>query len=372
MKGTWFRFAAQADPKVADVYIDDFIGDWVDQMINEWLDVQSPITAKAFVNELAALPDEVAAIVVHINSPGGDVFAATQIANALREQAVSKGRTVDTLVEGLAASAASIIAMAGGRVRMADNALLMIHNPWTVGVGDAAEMRKAADVLDQVRDAIVATYQWHSPLEAKEIVKLMDAETWMSADEAIEHGFATEKVAGLKAAASIDPRHAPRLKVPERFAAQVAAFLKPEEPAPPPVEPPTPPTPPANASAEEIVGLCEAAGLDVAFAARLIKVGATLADAQQLVSAEKERRAAENSRQDSIRALCSKFKVDGLAPELIAGGMPFDQAKAVVQHVKAMVDKVEIDGNLNPDAGLGRKPVIDVAAIYRERNKLPH
>jgi ATP-dependent Clp protease protease subunit len=224
-KAPWYRFRDAADPKVAEIYVDDFIGDWVDQFINEYLDTTSPLTAKAFIADLAALPDTVKTIRVHINSPGGDVFAATTIANSLRDQRVTKGRKVETVIDGLAASAASIIAMAGSPVRMADNALLMIHDPWSVAMGNAAEMRKAADVLDQVRDTIVAAYRWHSTLEPKAIEKLMAAETWLDAEAAQEGGFVDEVVSGLKAAASINPKAVERLNIPERFRARVDALL---------------------------------------------------------------------------------------------------------------------------------------------------
>lgn len=225
----WFQIQLQAEnPAVAEIFINDYIGNWADQMYNDWLGTDSPITAKAIIDQLAALPESVRNIRVHINSPGGDVSAAVMIANAFRDQRVTKGRTVETIVDGLAASSASLIAMAGSPVRIADNGILMIHEPWTVALGNSAEMRKTADVLDQIRNAsIIPTYQWHSKKSADEIASLMAAETWMDADEAIANGFADEKVEGLKAAASIDPRHATKLKVPEKFAARVKACMMP-------------------------------------------------------------------------------------------------------------------------------------------------
>src|ERR1051325_2166278 len=195
----WFKFQAAADDaSVVDIHIIDFIGDWIDDY---W---GFGVTAKAFLDQLAKLSNDVKTVRVHINSPGGDVFAASNIANALREQQASKGRTVETIVDGIAASAASIILMAGSTIKVADNGVVMVHNPWTIAVGNAADMRKSADTLDTLRNTIVATYKWHSSLSDDELVALMDAETWMDADEAIAKGFATEKVEGLKAAATID------------------------------------------------------------------------------------------------------------------------------------------------------------------------
>jgi ATP-dependent protease ClpP protease subunit len=357
----WFAFKALAGGDVAELHIDDFIGDWNDAF---WGSTE--VTAKALVKQLSELPDTVKNIHVHINSPGGDVFAAATIANALRAQ-IANGRKVVTMVDGLAASAASVIAMAGETVRMADTALMMVHNPWSIAIGNAAEMRKTADTLDVIRDTIVAAYQWHSKLEAKDIVALLDAETWMDADEAMANGFATEKVEGLKAAASIDPRAASTLKVPERFADRVSAlFAKPEEAAPP--APPPAPTVEASAKPEDVIALCAEAGLDLPFANALVKEGATLPAAQARAAAEKTTRAAEAKRRTDIDALCKNAKVPDLAKGLIDGGTSFEAAKAIVAQVTAMVDRVEIDGHLSPDQGTRQKPILDATAIYAARN----
>jgi ATP-dependent Clp protease protease subunit len=115
--------------------------------------------------------------------------------------------------------------MAGSKIHIADNALVMVHHPYTISVGNAAEMRKMADTLDQIAEAIIATYRWHSELSEDEIRQLMDAETWMDADTAIANGFATEKVEGLQVAASIDARAMAKFKVPAEFKARVDALL---------------------------------------------------------------------------------------------------------------------------------------------------
>src|SRR5688572_28058278 len=172
----WYRLVTNAaDPSVADVHVVDFIGDWIDDY---W---GFGVTAKAFIDQLAKLPEAVKTIRVHVNSPGGDVWSAVNIANALRDQRVTNRRNVVTIVDGLAASAASILIMAGEPVQIADTALVMIHNPATGMFGTAKNLREAADLLDTVRDQIVAAYHWHSKLSAEELVALMDATTWMSA-----------------------------------------------------------------------------------------------------------------------------------------------------------------------------------------------
>lgn len=278
----WFRIKAQADETVASIDILDFIGTWGDEF---WGDV---VTAKTFVEALAKLPESVQTIRIRVNSPGGDVFGAITIANALREQRASKGRSVEMVVEGLAASAASLLLMAGDTIEMSDNALLMIHNPWSWAIGSAEEMRKSADALDKVRDTIITTYQWQSSLSAEEIGALMDAETWMDADEALANGFATSKVEGLKAAASIDPRGVAKLTVPEKYAARVAALLKQPEPPPAPAPKDEPPPKPQPADVAEVVRLCGDAGLDLAFAQALIGEGLALEAVQARAGAEKQ------------------------------------------------------------------------------------
>lgn len=372
----WYQIRAQADdPSVAEVYIVDYIGDWLDQQLSELWDVELAVTAKAFIQELAALPESVQTIRVHINSPGGDVFGAITIANALRDQRLTKGRTVETIVDGLAASAASLIAMAGAPMRMADNALLMIHDAWSVAVGNARDMRKAADTLDQIRDAqIVPTYQWHSQLPAEDIRNLMAGETWMDAHEAVDFGFADEVVAGLKVAASIDPRGAAKLKIPEKYAARVRALLRPEdEPAPQPA--PLPPAPDLEVAADaaEVVKACAAAGLDIDFANSLIAEGLSVAGVEARVTSEKETRVREEARATEIRALCAKTKQDDLAEGYIAGGMPASAVKDHLTRITAKLDKAEIDAGLCPENGhraSGAKARIDVAKLYADRNRL--
>lgn len=356
---TWFRMDVSAsDPTVADINVFDIIGDWIDEWINQFWGVEMALTAKAFVKMLAELPEGVKTLRVHINSPGGDCFAAATIANALRDQQLSKGRTVETYVDGLAASAASVIAMAGSKVVMADNALMMIHNPWTVAVGNAKQMRKAADDLDTVRSTIVATYKWHSELEADAIVALMDAETWMDADEAITNGFATDKVEGLKAAALIDPKAAAKLgAVPEKYRDRVQAMVK---PAPAPVAP--------AASAVDVIRACNEAGCPE-LAESLVTKNASMEDVRQALTEAKASKTAAEARASAIRAACVVAKQPELADGYIAGGMTLAAVKAHLTTITAKLDKVEIDTGLEPDANAKPKSRIDTAAVYAGLNK---
>ena len=127
-------------------------------------------------------------ITVWINSPGGDCVAAAQIYNMLMDY---KGN-VTVKIDGIAASAASVIAMAGTKVMVSPVSMLMIHNPATMAFGDSAEMQKAIAMLEEVKESIINAYEIKTGLSRAKISHLMDAETWMNANMAIELGFADE------------------------------------------------------------------------------------------------------------------------------------------------------------------------------------
>lgn len=141
------------------------------------------ITPKLFRNELFKHHDE---IVVRINSPGGDCIAASQIYTMLREYSSN----VIVKIDGIAASAASVIAMAGDVVQMSPTALMMIHNPLTSVFGDKDVLKKAIEILDEVKESIINAYQTKTGIQRAKISRLMDEETWMNAGKAIELGFA--------------------------------------------------------------------------------------------------------------------------------------------------------------------------------------
>ena len=127
-------------------------------------------------------------ITLWINSPGGDVFAAAQIYNMLMDYP----HDVTVKIDALAASAASVIAMAGSKVLMSPVAMMMVHNPATIAIGDSEEMQKAIDMLSEVKESIMNAYEIKSGLSRHKISQLMDAETWMNAKEAVKLGFADE------------------------------------------------------------------------------------------------------------------------------------------------------------------------------------
>ena len=144
---------------------------------------EDDVTPRMFRDELNAGTGDV---IIWINSPGGDCVAASQIYTMLMEY---KGR-VTVKIDGIAASAASVIAMAGTEVLMAPTSLLMIHNPLTVAIGDTEEMQKAIAMLDEVKESIINAYELKTGMSRAKLAHLMDAETWMNAQKAIELGFA--------------------------------------------------------------------------------------------------------------------------------------------------------------------------------------
>lgn len=148
-----------------------------------WFD--DDVTPQLFKEELNAGNGD---ITVWINSPGGDCVAAAQIYNMLSNYA---GK-VTVKIDGIAASAASVIAMAGDAVLVSPVSMMMIHNPATIAWGDSAEMQKAIAMLDEVKESIINAYEIKTGLDRKKLSKLMDAETWMDANSAVEYGFADE------------------------------------------------------------------------------------------------------------------------------------------------------------------------------------
>ena len=143
------------------------------------------VSAKSVAAQLKEMGDQ-KEISVRINSPGGSVFEGSTIYNLLKNNEAK----VTVYIDGLCASIASVIAMAADQVVMADNALMMIHDPWSLAIGNADELRREADVLDKVKESLVTTYVARTGMSRDEISTLLKDETWLDAEEAIEFGFA--------------------------------------------------------------------------------------------------------------------------------------------------------------------------------------
>ena len=187
MPKNWFEITARGDAG-CEVSIYDEIGTW-------------GVTAKDFRDEFSAI-SESQAVTLRINSPGGSVFDALAIYNILDRHPAP----VSVVIDGLAASAASYIAMAGDTLTMPENAFIMIHNPWIGVVGDADEMREMADFLDKVSGSLVRGYATKTGKDDDVIAAMMANETWFSASEALDYGLADEVTAAVRVAARFDAK----------------------------------------------------------------------------------------------------------------------------------------------------------------------
>lgn len=186
---TWYTVQAsgEATERVIEVFVYGEIGGW-------------GITANQFVQDLRAMDDGVSPVIAAFNSIGGDLFDGLAMHNALSRL----GERCTGRVDALAASAASVAVCGAHRVVIASNAMLMIHNPWTYAAGDAEDFRKVADVLDQTMEAIIAAYKAKAPdIDEVELRRLVAAETWLTANEAVALGLADEVGDGVKVKACL-------------------------------------------------------------------------------------------------------------------------------------------------------------------------
>lgn len=183
------KFRAQSQEE-ADILIYGDIGE------SFWS--EESVTAKSFRKDLDAVGN-VKRLNIYINSSGGNIFDAQAIFSMLQRHAAQK----TVYVDGIAASAASVIAMAGDKIIMPVNALIMIHRAWTFMAGNSNDMRKIADTLEIIDRTIIEVFSARTGLEEDKIIELMDVETWMTAEEAISYGFADEIEQAKQIAASI-------------------------------------------------------------------------------------------------------------------------------------------------------------------------
>ena len=339
----WFRISNRTPQRDAvEIFIYDEIG--------RFGPTDDGVTAANFVSMLAALPPAVKTIRVRVNSPGGDVFEGLTIANALRAQRTEHGRKVDVQVDGLAASAATLITSAGQPVRIAANALMMVHRPHMVTFGDAEAHRESVGALDRVQSAIIDTYRWVSTKSAEQLTAMVDATTWMTAAEAVANGFATEIGEASEVTARFDPRAIKALgAVPLRIAAALTPWIK-----------PTTAEPSAHAaSPTEILAACRTA--------RLLDLAEPMIAAHLPMSEV----TARIERARSIVALCKTARVPQLADGYIKGAIDLADVRAHLTTITALLDgRVEIDGSLDV-SGQARAKAPNVAKIYEQRNAAP-
>lgn len=235
---SWYSMRALS-ANIAELRIEGEIGAW-------------GITAKQFAKDLKALGD-VSQINMYVNSPGGEVFEGIAIYNMLKHHPAH----IDGVVGGLAASMGSVILMAADTRSIPENAAIMVHKPWGIQGGDAEDMRRYAELLDQVEGSLVQAYVAATGKTAEEIHALLDAETWMFGSEAVEAGFADKILEPLKAFAQINSQ---RMQEFTNMPPDFKTLLTPRGSVTPPaaVTPPavvTPPaavTPPANQTVEQV------------------------------------------------------------------------------------------------------------------------
>lgn len=181
----------------------------------------SMISAKDFSDELKALPKTVNELTVRINSPGGDVFDGITIYNRLKQF----DGTVNVFIDGLAASIASIIALAGDTITIGEGALFMVHLPWTFAMGNRTELDNVVNRLMDVEEQMIGIYAKRSGMDRAEIKALLEAETWMDADQAITNGFVDSKFEDSVPIAASAIRSPWINKKPENYNSETKAVL---------------------------------------------------------------------------------------------------------------------------------------------------
>ncbi len=209
----WYKIQAKDDSAEISIFGDIGFSWWNDG-----------VTAADFKKDFDAIKGK-SKINILINSPGGDVFEGITIHNII----ASEWEKVTVEILGLAASAASVIALAGSALKMDTASFFMIHNPWSWAAGGADDLRASADLLDKIGGELVNIYEAHSDLSADEIKDFMGEDKWFTADEAIEAGFADEQIEheDVAASVSIDPRYAYK-HIPERFQGNAEGNKAPE------------------------------------------------------------------------------------------------------------------------------------------------
>ena len=319
----WYSLKAsgEAETRSIEVYVYGEIGTW-------------GITANQFVRDLAALDDGVSPIVVAFNSIGGDLFDGLAIHNALSRL----GERCTGRVDALAASAASVAVCGAHKVVIASNAMLMIHNPWTYASGDAEDLRKVATALDQAMEAIIAAYKSKAPdIDEVELRRLVNAETWLTASEAVALGLADEVGEGVTVKACLGQgsalqrfQHAPQ--------ALLAQLEEPPEPAPEPIAPePVKPTVVDSAKlALLITQSCNTAGIS-----NLIE---SLISTTNLVDEATVNAAITNAK--AVRDLCVAARLPEFTQEFVAAGLNAEAVRSRLFDKLVSGGGFEIDNSL--------------------------
>ncbi|MFJ2285928.1 head maturation protease, ClpP-related [Pseudomonas iridis] len=342
---TWYALQAsgEATERVIEVFVYGEIGAW-------------GITANQFVQDLRAMDDGVSQVVAAFNSIGGDLFDGLAMHNALSRL----GERCTGRIDALAASAASVAVCGAHRVVIAANAMLMIHNPYTYTGGDAEDFRRVADVLDQTLEAIIAAYKAKAPdIDDAELRRMVNAETWLTANEALALGLADEVGDGIKVKACLGQgavlqryQHAP--------AELMAQLDEPPEPDPElePVEPPlVPPVVDSAKLALMITQRCTAAGISNLVESLL---SSTQLESEEIVLAGLARAKAVND-------LCVAARLPEFSAEYVAAGLDSAAVRA------RLFDKIVTSGKgfeIDNSLPLADDPVPKVLAKQPDPNSI--
>jgi ATP-dependent Clp protease protease subunit len=352
----WYDFRAQA--KGAEIVIYDEIGAF-------------GTPAKAFLDELKAL-GPVAELTVRINSPGGAVFDGVAIYNALKRHDAA----ITVWVDGIAASIASVIAMAGDEIVVPENAMLMLHDPSGLVMGTATDMRGMAEALDRMKAGMVAAYRDKCGRDDAEIEALMAAETWLSAQEALELGLADRVEAPVRMAAHFDLS---RFRNPPPQLAALAATPSPQEDDMSDSKKANPRKPGLDESATAQTAPPETSG-DATAAGPTNQSAAAASSADPPPQASAQVIDLDTIRADERRAtlayvaevheLCAIAGRGDLAAGFIAKATPVAQVRRALLEARAAEDEATaIRSQVRPAATDPTQPAIDTAAIYAARNQ---
>jgi ATP-dependent protease ClpP protease subunit len=329
---SWYTFQAsgEAEQRSIEIFVYGEIGAW-------------GITANQFMQDLRAIDDGVSPVIAAFNSIGGELFDGLAIHNALSRL----GERCTGRIDALAASAAGVAVCGAHRVVIAANAMLMIHNPWTYAAGDADDLRKVADALDQSLEAIIAAYKAKAPdIDEAELRRMVNAETWLTANEAVALGLADEVGDGLKVKACLGQgsvlqrfQHAP---------AELLAQLD-EEPESEPPEPDPVPVLDAVKLALLVTQGCAAAGIS-----NLVDpiLAATKLESEAVVQA-----ALTNAK--ALHSLCVAARLPELTGEFVTAGL--DEAAVRAR----LFDKLVGSGGgfeINNSLPLDNDPAVPVKA----------
>jgi ATP-dependent Clp endopeptidase proteolytic subunit ClpP len=362
MTRRWYDFRAQA--RAAEIVIYDEIGAF-------------GIPAKAFLDELKAI-GPVAELTVRINSPGGSVFDGVAIYNALKRHDAA----ITVWIDGIAASIASMIAMAGDEVVMPENAMLVLHNPSGLVAGTAADMRAMAEALDRMKAGMVAAYREKSGRSDAEIEALMQAETWLSAQEAVSLGLADRVEAPVKMAAHFDLS---RFRNPPPQLVALTATPSPQEDDMSDSKTASPRKPGLDESTTAQAAPPETGADDTAAGPASQRVAVAepepaahpaepppqaIAQVIDLDAVRADERRATLAYVAEVHELCALAGRADLAASFVAKATPVAQVRRALLEARAAEDEATaIRSQVRPATVEPTQPAIDTAAIYAARNQ---